>query len=134
KFDIHFNFRQIAANPAKFIAYLLLITVVFVFQLGKLDEVPPEIISAQVEALYTVDGISYGDSSLWFPRNVISEPISYSWAAIVNQFSGGSSTFTGLKLAYVLAGLVAVFFMYTLGRRLFDEKSGYVSAFLLGVG
>ncbi len=134
KFDIHFNFRQIAANPAKFIAYLLLITVVFVFQLGKLDEVPPEIISAQVEALYTVDGISYGDSSLWFPRNVISEPISYYWAAIVNRFSGGSSTFTGLKLAYALAGLVAVFFMYKLGRRLFDEKSGYVSAFLLGVG
>jgi len=29
---------------------------------------------------------------------------------------------------------VAVFYMYKLGRRLFDEKTGYISALLLGVG
>jgi len=125
---------KLAAKPGKLIAYLLLIAVVLVFQLGRLEQVPPEMISAQVEAYYTVDGITYGDTSLWFPRNVTSEPISYYWAEIVNQFAGGSLTFTGLKFAYGLAGLVAVFFMYKLGRRMFDEKSGYISALLLGVG
>ena len=124
----------LASKPGKLIVYLLLIAVVLVFQIGRLEQVPPEIISAQVEAFYTVYGISYGGTDLWFPRNVVSEPISYYWAGIVNQFMGGALTFTGLKLAYGLAGLIAVFFMYTLGRRMFDEKSGYISALLLGVG
>jgi len=132
--DFKSSFLKLAAKPGKLIACLLLVSVVVYFQLGRLQQVPPEIISAQVEAYYTVEGISNGDTSLWFPRNVTSEPISYYWAAIVNQFTTGSLNFTGLKLAYGLAGLVAVFFMYKLGRRLWDEKSGYISALLLGVG
>lgn len=134
KLDIRSIFSNLAGKPGKLIAYLILITFVLVFQLGRLQQVPPEIISSQVEAFYTVDGITYGDTSLWFPRNVTSEPISYYWAAFINQFTGGSLTFTGLKLAYGLAGLVVVFFLYKLGRRLFDEKSGYTSALLFGVG
>ncbi|HBO33536.1 MAG TPA: hypothetical protein DD636_02150 [Anaerolineaceae bacterium] len=124
----------LTGRPQKLIAYLVLIAAVLVFQFGKLPQAPPEIISSQVEAYYTVDGISNGDTYLWFPRNVISEPLSYYWAAIVNQFTGDSLSFSGLKFAYSLAGLVAFFYMYKLGRRLWDEKSGYISALLLGVG
>ena len=134
KIEFRSIFSKLAGKPGKVIAYLLLIAVVLVFQLGRLKQVPPELISSQVEAYFTVDGISNGDTSLWFPRNVTSEPVSYYWAALVNQFTGGSLTFDGLKLAYGLAGLVAVFFMYKLGQRLFDEKSGYLSALLFGVG
>ena len=123
----------INANRRKLVAYLLLIAVVLIFQFGRLEQVPPEIISSQVEAYYTVDGITKGDTSLWFPRNVVSEPGSYHWAGLVNRLIPGQLSFTGLKLAYALAGLVSIFFMYKLGRRLFDEKSGYISALLLGV-
>lgn len=132
--DFKHIFTDMSAKPGKLIAYFLLITVVLVFQLGRLQQVPPEIISSQVEAFYTVEGISNGDSSLWFPRNVINEPLSYYWAAFLNRVTASPLSFPELKLAYALAGLVAVFYMYKFGRRLFDEKSGFVSALLLGVG
>lgn len=134
KFNFRLYFSRLASEPGKLIAYLLLIAVVLVFQLGRLQQVPPEIISSQVEAYYTVDDILNGGTALWFPRNVISEPISYYWAALVNQFTTSALSFNMLKFSYGLAGLVAVFFMYKLGKRLFDEKSGYISALLLGVG
>lgn len=132
--DFKSIFIELSSKPKKLIAYLLLIVVVLVFQFGRLEQVPPEIISSQVEAFYTVDGIKNGETALWFPRNVVSEPISYYWAALVNLFRTNLLTFTGLKFAYALAGLVAVFYMFKLGRRLFDEKSGFISALLLGVG
>ena len=127
-------FVELTSKPKKLIAYLLLIVIVLIFQFGRLEQVPPEIISSQVEAFYTVDGIKNGETALWFPRNVVSEPISYYWAALVNLFRTNLLNFTGLKFAFALAGLVAVFYMYKLGQRLFDEKTGHISALLLGVG
>lgn len=127
-------FVELTSKPKKLIAYLLLIVIVLVFQFGRLEQVPPEIISSQVEAFYTVDGVINGEAALWFPRNVVSEPISYYWASLVNLFRANLLNFTGLKFAFALAGLVAVFYMYKLGRRLFDEKTGYISALMLGVG
>lgn len=50
KLDIRSIFSNLAGKPGKLIAYLILITFVLVFQLGRLQQVPPEIISSQVEA------------------------------------------------------------------------------------
>lgn len=132
--DVKSIFVELTSKPKKLIAYLLLIVIVLVFQFGRFEQVPPEIISSQVEAFYTVDGIRNGETALWFPRNVVSEPISYYWAALVNLFRTNLLNFIGLKFAFALVGLIAVFYMYKLGRRLFDEKTGYISALLLGVG
>ena len=134
KLDLRSIWIKVTINRKKTIAYLLLVAVVLVFQFGRVGQVPSEIISSQVEAYYTVDGITKGDSSLWFPRNVINEPVSYYWVALVDRFIPGTLSFTEMKLAFALAGLVAVFYMYKLGRRLFGEKSGFISALLLGVG
>lgn len=131
--DIKSVFRNFLSSPRKWIVYGILIAVVLVFQLGRLEQVPPEIISSQVEGYYTVDGILNGDSGLWFPRNVVSEPLSYYWAALVNVFRASPLSFASLKLAYGLAGLVAVIYMFMLGKRLFDETAGFISALMLGV-
>ena len=131
--DFKSVFRSFMSSPRKWIVYGILIAVVLIFQLGRLEQVPPEIISSQVEGYYTVDGILNGDRGLWFPRNVVGEPLSYYWAALVNVFRASPLSFASLKLAYGLAGLVAVIYMFKLGKRLFDEKTGYISALLLGV-
>lgn len=128
------SLQKLFSNRKRMLALLFLIVVVLAFQLGGLKNVPSEMISSQVEAYYTFDGILSGETSLWFPRNVVSEPLGYYWGALINLFAGKPISFTGLKLAYALAGLVAVFFIYKLGRLLFDERSGYLSALLFGIG
>ncbi|NLE83691.1 MAG: glycosyltransferase family 39 protein [Chloroflexi bacterium] len=131
--DFKVILQNLVANRGRTAAYLALIIVVLLFQLGRLEQVPPEMISAQVETYYTVDGILQGGSALWFPRNVVSEPLGYYWAALINQFTSSPMSFAGLKLAYGLGGLTAVLYMFKLGRRLFDEMTGYITALLLGV-
>ena len=126
--------QKILSNRKRRVGLLFLIVVVLVFQLGGLKNVPSEMISSQVEAYYTFDGILSGDAALWFPRNVVSEPLGYYWGALINLFAGKPISFTGLKLAYALAGLIAVFFIYKLGKLLVDERSGYLSALLFGIG
>lgn len=126
--------QKILSNRKRLMALLFLIVVVLAFQLGGLKNVPSEMVSSQVEAYYTYDGILSGDTALWFPRNVVSEPLGYYWGALLNLFAGKPLSFTGLKLAYALAGLIAVFFIYKLGSLLFDERSGYLSALLFGIG
>ena len=126
--------QKIISNRKRMMALLFLIVVVVLFQLGGLRNVPSEMISSQVEAYYTFDGILAGDAALWFPRNVVSEPLGYYWGALLNLFAGKPISFTGLKLAYALAGLITVFFIYKLGNLLFDERSGYLSALLFGIG
>lgn len=128
------NLQKIFSNRKRMMALLFLIVVVLVFQLGGLKNVPSEMVSSQVEAYYTFDGILSGETALWFPRNVVSEPFGYYWGALLNLFAGKPISFTGLKVAYALAGLIAVFFIYKLGNLLFDESSGYLSALLFGIG
>ena len=128
------SLQKVFSNRKSMMALLFLIAVVLLFQLGGLREVPFEMVSSQVEAYYSVDGILSGDTSLWFPRNVISEPLGYYWGAVLNLFAGKPLLFIGLKFAYALTGLIAVFFIYKLGNLLFDEWSGYLSALLLGIG
>ena len=115
--------QKIFSNRKRMMALLFLIAVVLLFELGGLRNVPSEMISSQVEAYYTFDGILSGETALWFPRNVVSEPLGYYWGALLNLFAGKPISFTGLKLAYALAGLIAVFFIYKLGKLLFNERA-----------
>jgi 4-amino-4-deoxy-L-arabinose transferase-like glycosyltransferase len=124
--------RLVADKPRLILAGLALLVVVY-FLLMKLDSIPSEMISTQVETFLSVHAIRGGDWGLWFPRNVVSEPLGYYWAALVSTFFGAPLSYLALKAAYALSGLIAVFYTYKLGKLFFDDKTGWIAALLMGV-
>jgi len=80
---------------------LVLIVAVFglIFRLKDLAELPPEVISAQVETYYSVSEIRQGGNYILFSRNTVPEPLNYYWANLVNLFSGKRLTMATIQLA-----------------------------------
>lgn len=116
-----------------FFAVLFVIAVVAWFSFARLKDVPPELVSGQVDHIYTVRDILAGNAGLTFSRNLVSEPLQYLWGALLSFAAGGQVGFVGLKLAYTLANFAALYFIYRLGAEIFDRWVGLGAAFLLGV-
>ncbi len=116
-----------------FFAVLFVIAVVAWFSFAHLKDVPPELVSGQVDHIYTVRDILAGNAGLTFSRNLVSEPLQYLWGALLSFAAGGQVGFVGLKLAYTLANFAALYFIYRLGAEIFDRWVGLGAAFLLGV-
>ena len=116
-----------------FLSAGLIILIVLYFAFSRLDLVPPELISGQVDHFYTVQEILQGNTALTFNRNLVSEPLQYYWAAFIAVLGGGKLSFTLLKTAYALAHLVATYFVYRLGKELVDRWAGLIAAGLFGV-
>ena len=116
-----------------FISAAIVILIVLYFAFSRLDLVPPELISGQVDHFYTVQEILHGKTGLMFNRNLVSEPLQYYWAAFVATLAGGKVSFTLLKTAYALAGLVGTFYIYRLTKELIDRWAGLIAASLFGV-
>jgi len=110
-----------------------MILIVLYFAFSRLDLVPPELISGQVDHFYTVQEILQGNTALTFNRNLVSEPLQYYWAAFIAVFGGGKLSFTLLKTAYALASLVGTFYIFRLGKELVDRWAGLIAAGLFGV-
>lgn len=125
--------RSFISDKPRLIFSLIVLLVVLYFQFMKLDSIPGEMISTQVETFLSVNAIRNGDWGLWFPRNVISEPLGYYWAAFVSSFFGSSLSYLTLKTFYALSGLIALFFTYKFAKLFFDETTGLIAALLMGV-
>lgn len=111
----------------------LVTLVVLYFAFSKFSSIPPELVSGQVEHFYTVQDILSGKTSLTFGRNWVSEPLQYYWAALIATLAGGNISFDLLKLAYALANLVGVYYIYRLITELVDRWAGLLAAGLFGV-
>ncbi len=116
-----------------FIAMLVVVAVVGWFSFARLQEVPPELVSGQVDHVFTVRDILAGNPALTFSRNLVSEPLQYLWGALISLATGSRAGFVGLKLAYALANLAALYFIYRLAADIFDRWVGLAAVFLLGV-
>lgn len=116
-----------------FFAVLFVIAVVAWFSFAHLKDVPPELVSGQVDHVYSVRDVLAGNAGLTFSRNLVSEPLQYLWGALLSFAAGGQVGFVGLKLAYTLANFAACYFIYRLGAEIFDRWVGLGAAFLLGV-
>jgi len=114
---------------------LVLVVAVFslFFRLKDLGELPPEVISAQVETYYSVSEIPQGRDFILFSRNTVPEPLNYYWANLVSQFSGRTLKMETIRLANALAGLLGILFVYGIGRQIANRWVGLVAAGLAGV-
>lgn len=114
-------------------AALALIIIMLFFQFANLKTVPPEMISSQAEQYYSVSEILNGNFPIFFPRNVVSEPVSYYWAALWSKILFQTPSFSSLKFVFALAALVSIFYAFKLGELLFGRWEGLAAAGLMGV-
>jgi len=131
---LNWKFWQNWQNDRVFLVLALVVAVLgLVFRLKDLAEVPPEVISAQVETYYSVGEIRQGGNYVLFSRNTVPEPLNYYWANLVNLFSGKTLKIETIRLANALAGLIGVAFVYALGKQIANRWVGLVAAGLAGV-
>ena len=135
---VRLSFSQCIEKALADKAWLLAVLVTFVsvlfFQFVKVAEIPKEMISAQVESFLSTFGILKGDLGLWFPRNLVSEPLTYYWGALFGLITGSELGYTVFKASFAIAGLVSALFTYKLVRLLFDRETGLIATFLLVAG
>jgi len=125
--------KLLTEDRAWFFALLLVMAAAAWFSFAQLKRVPPELVSGQVDHIYTVRDILSGSAALSFPRNLVSEPLQYLWGALLTFLTGAQLSFVGLKLAYALANLAAIYYICRLGTEIFDRWVGLTAAFLLSV-
>ena len=132
--QFNWKFWQNWQSDRVFFILVLVVTVFsLIFRLKDLRELPPEVISAQVETYYSVSEIPQGRDFIFFSRNTVPEPLNYYWANLVSQFSGRTLKMETIRLANALAGLLGILFVYGIGRQIANRWVGLVAAGLAGV-
>jgi hypothetical protein len=110
-------------------AYLLVIF----FRTYRLVEVPSQMVSDHAEKLLDISRIFGGLPYVFFANNGGREFFQfYLTAAIVLVFKTGL-TFMSLKIGTVLAGLVAVIYIYLLGKEVGNRRVGLLAMVLVGI-
>ena len=108
---------------------LCILVAAFLFRIYRIDMLPQEAGSDQVEASLDVWDILHGQYRIFFPRNTGREATQfYLTAALSHVF--GYSLFT-LKLTMALIGILNIIPMYFLGKELLDRHFGLLTAFFM---
>ena len=107
--------------------------VIIVFRFWRLADIPYEMWSDQAEKLLDVRDVVEGDTRIFFARNSGREAAEFYLAAAVMALFGTGYSFLTLKLVSATAGVVAVFFIYLLGRELGGRRAGLFSMLLAGL-
>jgi len=106
---------------------------VIFFRTYRIDQVPPEMVSDHAEKLLDVWDVLHGQTSIFFPRNTGREAIQmYLTAGIIQLFHTGY-TFLSLKIGMILAGLLALPFLYLLGKELGNRRVGLFAMLFAGI-
>jgi hypothetical protein len=116
-------------------AALLLVSagLVLFFRLNALNEVPGEMFSDHAEKLLDVSGVLNGNHLIFFPRNTGREAVQMYLTAAVAILGGTGLSFMSLKIGTALAGLLALPFVYLIGKRVGGRWVGLFSLLLCGI-
>jgi hypothetical protein len=115
-------------------ALLLVCTgLVLFFRLHALNEVPGEMFSDHAEKLLDVSGVLNGNHLIFFPRNTGREAVQMYLTAAVGVLGGTGLSFISLKIGTALAGLLALPFIYLIGKRVGGRWVGLFALLLCGI-
>ncbi|MHC1784478.1 MAG: glycosyltransferase family 39 protein [Anaerolineaceae bacterium] len=112
---------------------LLCSAVVIYFRLYALNEVPGEMFSDHAEKLIDISGVLEGNNLIFFPRNTGREAIQMYLTAAVSLIAGTGLSFMSLKLGTTLAGLLALPFIYLVGKQVGGKWVGLLALLLSGI-
>lgn len=113
---------------------LLVVTVIILFfRFYRLDQVPPEMVSDHAEKWLDVSDVLRGETRIFFPRNSGREALQFYLLAGLHQYLGAGINFFTLKLSSALAGILALPFIYLLGKEVANRRVGLLALAFAGV-
>lgn len=122
----------ITFNRSIFLTLAIIVLILF-FRTYRLPEIPSQMISDHAEKLLDVGDVLNGQFHVFFQRNTGREFFQfYLTAAIIKLFDTGL-THLSLKIGTVFSGLVAVLYIYLLGKELGSPRVGMLAAIFLGI-
>jgi len=107
--------------------------VVLFYRFYRLDSVLGEMFSDHAEKLLDVADVLQGRTSIFFPRNTGREALQMYLTAFIAVFARTGLSFMSLKIGTALAGLIALPFIYALGKEIGGRWVGLFAFLLAGV-
>lgn len=123
---------SLTVNPWRLLVLGAIAIVVF-FRVYRLEQVPPEMVSDHAEKLLDIYELIEGNTRIFFERNTGREALQmYLTAAIIQLFNTGY-THLSLKIGTVLAGLLALPYLFLLGKEIANRRVGLLAFVLAGI-
>jgi hypothetical protein len=94
------------------------IALILFFRFYRLNSVPAEMVSDHAEKLLDVYDVLQGEFRVFFPRNTGREAFQFYWTALMVKLFHTGISFMALKLGTVLGGLLALVYLYRLGKEI----------------
>ncbi len=112
---------------------LLALGVIFFFRFYRLGSVPPEMTSDHAEKLLDVSDVINGEYHIFFPRNAGREALQMYLDAFIASRLGTGLTFLTLKIGTSIIGLLALPFLYLLGKEVGNRNVGFWAMTFAGI-
>jgi hypothetical protein len=131
--DILFGSKSSILLNRSTLLFLAVLCLALFFRFYRLLDVPSEMISDHAEKLLDIGDVLNGKTSIFFQRNTGREFFQfYLTAAIILVFKTGL-TYLSLKIGTVLAGVVALFYIYLLGKEIGNTRVGLLAMTFAGI-
>lgn len=111
----------------------LAVVVAIFFRFYHLNQVPGEMFSDHAEKLLDVGDVLDGQWSIFFPRNTGREAIQMYLTTTIATLLGTGLSFISLKIGTALAGLLALPYIYLLGKEIGNRWVGLLAFVLAGM-
>lgn len=103
------------------------------FRFHALSTVPTDMFSDHAEKLYDIRDVLNGQSPIFFVRNTGREAFQFYWTVLMMKIFGTGISFLSLKIGTAMAGVIALPFVYLIGKRLGGKWVALTALFLCGV-
>ncbi len=116
--------------------YVVLVGILLIgifFRFYRLNEVPVEFGSDQIEKLLDVYDVLLGQRPLFFPRNTGREALQFYWTAVLIRFTPLELNFMALKVGTGLFSVWTLLWVYLLGQELYGRQVGLLAALFMAM-
>ncbi len=103
------------------------------FRFYHLNSVPLQMFSDHAEKLQDVQDLLNGETRIFFPRNTGREFVQMYLTAFTARVLGFDLTFMALKMGTALAGIVALPYIYLLGKEIANREVGLIAMVFAGI-
>ena len=112
---------------------LAVVAIVVFFRVYHLQQTPAEPFSDHAEKILDIYDISQGQTRIFFPRNTGREDFQMYWSLLTAWVFGTGLTFLTLKIGTITNGLMALPFVYLLGKEVGGKRVGLLALLLTGI-
>lgn len=108
-------------------------TIILFFRFFHLNSIPSEMVSDHAEKYLDVWDILSGQTHIFFPRNGGREALQFYFIAGLQKCFGLGTNFLTLKISTSIIGLLALPFIYLLGKEIGNQRIGLIALAFAGI-